>query len=79
MFFLELRREAIEWAEEDNDADAKSKVTVEEARGVAKANSAEEIKQMRSLLEDQRQLIKDQQSQINQQHPKYSKNNNCDY
>ena len=30
MFFLELRQEATEWAEEDNDADAKRKV--EEAR-----------------------------------------------
>ena len=61
LLFLRLRHEATEWAEEDNDSDAKTKATVEVARSTTRSNPAEETKQIRSLLEEQRQLIKDQQ------------------
>lgn len=67
MPFLRLRREATEWAEEDNDIGTTAKATVQEARSTKSTSTVvDEIKQMKSLLDEQRQVIREQQSQINQ-------------
>ena len=61
--FLRLRKEAVDWAEEDDSREAKEKVSVHVAQ-VARPSVSQELSEMKQLLKDQQHQILMQQQQI---------------